>query len=99
MLPGIYNELIFYYTFVDLHLDKAQHYYELTKKILFKDMDLNGRRVLAAYLYYVVNDSQAARAACDDGLRVADKFPIPAQAQMEIHLIKDLQERINVNLF
>lgn len=96
ILPGIYNELIFYYSFFDLKPDLAQRYYKANRRILDRDMDSNGRRVTAGYRAFVQKDREGALFACREGLQHADSFPIPGQARMETDLIQDVLNRLDL---
>lgn len=94
ILPGIYNELIFYYSFFELQPVQAQQYYGANRRILDRDMDSNGRRVIAGYRAFVLGDQEGALSACREGLQHADAFPIPGQAAMETDLIHAVQQRL-----
>lgn len=93
-LPGLLYELC-YLGCITNDLNKAKTYYNRARNTLLKDKDVNGCRVKAYYEYYVNNDLNKALELCNDGLEVADKFPIKGQALVEQDLIKSLIDLIN----
>ena len=50
-LGGIYGELIFYYSYLEKDLSKVERYKNQAPSMIENNMDLNGRRVYAYYLY------------------------------------------------
>ncbi len=92
ILPPIYYELC-YVNCIMNNPEKARDCYHKAGKILQADKDINGLRVKAYYEYFVNNNPQAAFSLCQQGLSVADKFPIKGQGVMEKELLLLLLNR------
>jgi hypothetical protein len=91
---GYIYEIIFYYAFIEYDIQKAQEYYSAIDTVLTSDKDVNGRRVLAYYLYYTNKGKDKALKVAKEGLAVADKFTHPGLAKLE----KDLLERLIIEI-
>jgi hypothetical protein len=91
---GYIYEIIFYYAFIEYDIQKAQEYYSAIDTVLTSDKDVNGRRVLAYYLYYTNKGKDKALKVAKEGLAVADKFTYPGLAKLE----KDLLERLIIEI-
>lgn len=89
-----YAECVFYYSFVEINQGKAEHYYKQCPALIEKDMDLNGRRIYAYYLYYIKKEPEAALQAVREGLEVAESFSTKGHIPMEKELLHFLQNRI-----
>lgn len=94
MLPPIYYEICFNYSRNEDKINAEKNYVN-AGKILEKDRDLNGFRVKSYYEYYINKDTQKALEYANEGLKVADKFPLKGQAIMEEELIKELIDKIS----
>ena len=57
-------------------------------------MDINARRILAYYYYSAHLDLDKAKYYAEQGLEVADKYPIRGIGMMEKQLLNDLLEKI-----
>lgn len=73
---------------------KAEHYYSETQTRLAKEKDCNGCRIKAYYAWFVEKDKEAALSFCQQGLAVADQYPLKGQAILEEDLLKQLQSAI-----
>ncbi len=88
---GSYYNLVFYYSYINHDLHKANKYFNAIKEELLNDMDSNGRRVLAYYQMYILRDPMIARATATDGLRVISQFSIGnAEKEFESKLLNNL---------
>lgn len=87
-------ELIFYYSYIIGDKLKAAKLFSEVENSLEKDMDINGRRVLAYYYYSAHLDFEKAKYYAEQGLEVADKYPVKGNAIMEEKLLNDLLEMI-----
>ena len=94
LVDSVYTELGYYYAVVKGDIEKAKTYYDMRLEKMKKDKDINGRRSMAIYEYYINNDKEAARKYCEEGLKVVDKFPLKGQRVMEEKLIKNLLNNI-----
>ena len=94
-LGGVYNELIFYYSWLEKDPEKAERYKKKAPFSLENDMDLNGRRVYAYYLYGRGADTSKIRNVIEEGLSVASEFLIPGNISMETNLLLHLRDRLN----
>ncbi|HAX71917.1 MAG TPA: hypothetical protein DCY20_00175 [Firmicutes bacterium] len=92
LLPGIYNELIYFYLVVEFNEEKAKLYYEKVAKQLTQDKDVNGCRVNAACALYLDQDVAKMQTWYELGMSVADKFPLKGQALLEVDLLKSLSD-------
>ncbi len=83
-------ELIFYYSYIDFDLNKAQEFFSYVDSELTSDKDINGRRVYAYYLFYTNKGKDKALKAAKEGIAVADKYPHKGIAVMEQELLTQL---------
>ncbi|MGL5150715.1 MAG: hypothetical protein ACRC7N_09125 [Clostridium sp.] len=88
------SELIYYYSVIDRDLEKAENYFSLCRNRLEKDMDINGRRSMAVYYYYVKGEKEKAKECCEDGLRVLSQFQFKGQALLEKDIIEKILEEV-----
>lgn len=93
ILPPLYYELC-YAACIAGNADGAKAYYQKGGKILLNDKDINGQRVKAYYAFHIDGDEKKALVYCENGLSVADSFPIKGQGKMEYELIQRLQNTI-----
>ena len=91
---GFVYEMIYFYSIVQPNLQKAEYYHSRIEEHLGNDMDCNGCRVLAAYLYGTKKGREGALKEIQRGLMVADKFRPQGQAKMEKKLLLKLRDRI-----
>ena len=91
---GFVYEMIYFYSIVQPDLQKAEYYHSRIEEHLGNDMDCNGCRVLAAYLYGTKKGREGALKEIQRGLMVADKFRPQGQAKMEKKLLLKLRDRI-----
>ena len=66
--------------------------------MLLKDKDINGRRVLATYKYYIEKNVEEAEKCALDGIAVKDKYALKGQAFLEEELIKKILEDIKLEM-
>lgn len=91
---SIIYELIFYYCYIIGDKLKATKYFVDIENRLEKDMDINARRILAYYYYSARLDLDKAKYYAEQGLEVADKYPIKGIGIMEKQLLNDLLKKI-----
>ena len=88
-VPFIY-ELIYYYSYIKLDLEKAFNYYNKVSHILEKDIDVFGKRIYAYFLYYVKKDKERAYFNAKEGLKVIDKYDYKGIGIMNGYLLFSL---------
>ncbi len=88
-------ELIYYYSAINNNKEQAEKYYTRINTHLVADQDINGRRVLAAYEFYINNNPKKARQYCLEGLASFNNFPLKGQAVMEKALLTKLLSEID----
>jgi len=88
-------ELIYYYSAIDHNKEQAEKYYTRIDTHLVADRDINGRRVLAAYEFYINDNPKKARQYCLEGLASFNNFPLKGQAIMEKALLTKLISEID----
>lgn len=93
-LGGVCNELIFYYSYLEKNQKKAEKYKDLAPAMIENDMDLNGRRVYAYYLYGKEADDDKILEVIEEGLAVANEFSMPGNIPMETKLLQYLRDLI-----
>lgn len=93
-LGSVYNELIFYYSWLEKDPERAEHYKRKAPLRLESDMDLNGRRVYAYYLYGRGADTDKIRNVIDEGLSVADEYLVSGNKSTETNLLLHLREHL-----
>lgn len=92
---SIIYELICYYLMEEKDRIKAVRYFHMVENTLENDMDINGRRTLAYWLYYAQLDEEGSLRACKEGLDAFEKYPIKGLALMEKDIIEKLIGQIN----
>ncbi len=90
MIQEVYNELIYYYSAIELDKEKCKQYYELAKKELVNNMSPEGRRAMAAYSIYIENDIDKGRKCIEEGLKYIHVQITKGQALMDEELLNDL---------
>lgn len=91
-LDGVCSELIFYYSYLEKDPGKAERYKNQAPSMIENDMDLNGRRVYAYYLYGKEADTDKILKVIGEGLAVAQEFPMPGNIPMETKLLHHLRD-------
>ncbi|MBP5492156.1 MAG: hypothetical protein J6Y08_04865 [Clostridiales bacterium] len=81
--------LFVYYSFREKNPELAKKYYQHSRKAIDNDMDCNGRRKLAYYAYYILEDKALARTYLEQGLW-ALTVEDPRMAKLE----RTLEERM-----
>lgn len=87
----IFGELIFYYSYLEKDPERVERYKKRLPFMIENDMDLNGRRVYAYYLYGKGADTSEILNVIEDGLSVAKDFTSPGNIPMEIDLLLHLK--------
>ena len=95
-LPGFYYEILTAGILFN-QPEWIETYYPIAEKSLHQDQDLNGARVKAYYAWYQEN-LERTKQNIEHAKAVAAKFPIRGQAEMELMLIENLQEKLNAKL-
>ncbi|MBR1816756.1 MAG: hypothetical protein IJ763_08650 [Lachnospiraceae bacterium] len=94
---AIYNE-IFYYSYISFNPQRAKLFYDIINIDLNNDMDTNGRRVLAYYHYFVLNDIDMTIKFINEAYNVLDKFSIAqGERDYEKMLLENISNIIRVN--
>lgn len=91
-LGFVYNELIFYYSYLEKDLERAENYKKQAPHMIENDTDLNGRRVYAYYLYGKGANAYKILNVIEEGLSVAEEFPLRGNISMETNLLLRLKE-------
>ena len=92
------SELFAYYSFRQKDPVLARRYYEHSKKNIDADMDGNGRRRLAYYAFYILEDRELARRYAQEGLRaltVSDPRVAPVSRDFEEKMLNYLLSQID----
>lgn len=87
-------EIIYFYSIIKPDYAIARHYKELLGEHLDNDMDLNGRRVFAAYLIGTDQLKSLAVGVINQGLQTSDTGNDFVMRGMEIELLNELKERL-----
>ncbi len=91
----MYYWLLYYYSRYEVNEYYAKTFYHKISSTLEKDMDSNGRRVLAYYHFGVKQDINMAKKYLEEGLAGIEKFGLPgAEREMERKLLLELDEAI-----
>ncbi len=91
---GIFGEMVFFYSQVERDSEKAEYYLKNSPALVENDIDLNGRRVYAYYLYGTLGEAEKALKTIEEGLAVAQDFAVPGNIPMETELLVSLRETI-----
>ncbi|MBQ3666255.1 MAG: hypothetical protein II919_09160 [Lachnospiraceae bacterium] len=88
-------EIVYYYSVIQPNLTMAEHYYALVSAWLEKDMDLNGRRVYAAYLYGTNKPLSSVKSTISQGIqRAGEDLGRPSvMRSFELQLLNELREK------
>lgn len=93
-LGGVCGELIFYYSYLEKDRKKVERYKNQAPAMIENDMDVNGRRVYAYYLYGKEADTDKILEVIEEGLAVAQEFSMPGNIPMETKLLQHLRDLI-----
>lgn len=93
-LGGVCGELIFYYSYLEKDRKKVERYKNQAPAMIENDMDVNGRRVYAYYLYGKEADTDKIAEVIEEGLAVAQEFSMPGNIPMETKLLQHLRDLI-----
>jgi hypothetical protein len=93
-----YYHILFFSTYINPNVQNAMKFYNVIKDELEKDMDPNGRRVLAYYQYYIMRNPELA----DKTIRAAEdalaKYELGWFSKAEIELERKLIRQLRVNM-
>lgn len=89
-----YYDLLFYYSAVAYDKDRAMYIYSMVKRQLYSDKDVNGRRVLAYYLFYVGCDIKGTDRCIDEAYEVMHDFKSVTERRYEEMLIERLASAV-----
>lgn len=89
-----YYSLIYYYSYYDPCVEMAEYYYNVVSKILEKDNDANGKRVLAYYHFGITHNYEMALKCVDEGIAAIDKFSVEAEKSIEKKMLNELKDVI-----
>lgn len=94
----VYYDLLFYYSFIDIHKYRAEKIFDIIAPDLLTDNDSNGYRTLAYYNYFIFGNMEAAELYIRKGLELIDEFPIVSQREYEkmllINLLKEFPDSL-----
>lgn len=82
-----YAELLFFYSSFNLDEETARLYFKACPERPENDMDMNGRRIYAYYLYNIEGNAERALQVIQEGLDVAEDFPMKGLVPMEKELL------------
>lgn len=93
---GICGELVFYYSYVERNPELANYFKSrfVPPYTIEDDMDLNGRRIYAYYLYGNGGEAEEILRVIEEGLAVAGSFSTPGNIPMEVGLLEYLKELV-----
>lgn len=95
----IYYWLIYYYSRYEVNEYYANVFCHKVSSTLEKDMDANGRRVLAYYYYGIKHDIETSRRYVEEGMSVIEKYGLPgAERELERKLLMELDEMITAKI-
>lgn len=90
----LYGICVFHYSFIEIDLELAEKYFAEGKKDLMTDKDLNGRRILAYYTYYIEKNAVEAVNYIEEGLSRKESYPVKGLMAMEEELLLELKKVI-----
>lgn len=93
---GNYYDLLHYYSAINFNKYRAEYIFYTIGKDLKRDKDANGKRTLAYYTFFVLEDSQTAMKLVKEGLELVPEYPIISQRPLEERLLRELEEIISV---
>ena len=86
-----------YYSFREKNPSMATKHYEHSKKNIDADMDCNGRRKLAYYAFFILEDRELAKTYLDQGLKALkteDPRMLPAHRHFEERMLNYLKSQL-----
>lgn len=87
-------EIVYYYSVINENLVKAEHYAGLLGNLLINDMDMNGRRVYAAYLLGTNKSKESVMTVIKQGLTDDNRTSGQVIKRMEAELLTKLKEKL-----
>lgn len=93
-LTSNYYDLLHYYSALNFNKYRAEYIFYAIGKDLKKDKDANGKRTLAFYTFFVLEDPQTAMKLVKEGLELVPEYPIISQRPLEERLLRELEEII-----
>lgn len=93
-----YYDILFYSTYINPNPGHAQRIYYFIRTILEADMDVNGRRVLAYYQFYIQKQFQAASITVNQAVNALQTIDPEIFTQAELNLERSLLEELQDNM-
>ena len=94
---GFYD-ILFYSSYINPNPKHAQRIYNFIRPTIEADMDVNGRRVLAYYQFYILKQAQAAAITLSQASQslqnVDTEIFVPAEINLERRLLEELQNNM-----
>ena len=95
---GCYYHILFFSTYINQNVQNAMKFYNIIRNELERDMDPNGRRVLAYYQYYIMKNPELA----DKTIREAEAALTNEESlifsKAELDLERNLIRQLRVNM-
>jgi len=95
---GGYYDILFYSTYVNPNQSHAVRIYNMIKQTLEADMDPDGRRVLAYYQFYIMNQPQLASITLNQAIEAVYNADTTIFSQAELNLERRLIEELQDNM-
>ncbi len=95
---GCYYNLIFYSSYINRNRENATKFYNIIKERLEPDMDPNGRRVMAYYSLYVLNDVRHAKEYISQAEEAISNRNADMYTEAELLLDKMYIDEIKANI-
>lgn len=89
-----YYDLLHYYSALNFNKHRAEYIFYTIGKDLKRDKDANGKRVLAYYTFFVLEDPQTAMKLVKEGLELVPEFPVISKRPLEERLLRELEDFI-----
>ena len=93
-----YYDILFYSSYINPNPRHAQRIYNFIRPTIEADMDVNGRRVLAYYQFYILKQAQAAAITLSQASQslqnVDTEVFVPAEINLERRLLEELQNNM-----
>lgn len=95
---GCLGSIVFYHTYIEPDMNEARKYYNIAPDLFVQDSDVNGRRILAYYQYYVLDNVALAKQTLEQAkyqLEHADRTQFhEASLRLEREFIQKLEKEI-----
>lgn len=98
LIMGGYYHILFYSSYVNPNPSHAARIYNLIKPAIEADMDANGRRTLAYYQFYILNQPQLASITLNQAIEALQTPDMNRITQAELNLEKRLIEELQDNM-